>query len=104
MSIPFPSAFEARVKKDLFLGQHLLTALDAQAPVSLRFHPLKKRSDLDVIGEIAWCENGVYLKERPSFTLDPLFHAGAYYPQEAGSMVLDTLLKQLELPVAPKVF
>jgi len=103
MSIPFPSAFEACVKKDLFLGQHLLTALDAQAPVSLRFHPLKKRSDLEVIEEIQWCENGVYLKERPSFTLDPLFHAGAYYPQEAGSMVLHSLLKQLDLPLATKV-
>jgi 16S rRNA C967 or C1407 C5-methylase (RsmB/RsmF family) len=35
---------------------------------------------------------------RPSFTRDPLFHAGAYYPQEAGSMAIDFVLKQLQLP------
>lgn len=103
MSIPFPAAFEERIKKDLFLGQPLLKALDEQAPVSVRFHPLKHQAKLDTIGHIPWCENGVYLKERPSFTLDPLFHAGAYYPQEAGSMVLDTLLKNLQLPTSPKI-
>ena len=28
---------------------------------------------------IPWCDEGRYLSKRPSFTLDPLFHAGAYY-------------------------
>lgn len=43
---------------------------------------------------VPWNENGYYLKERPSFTLDPLFHAGAYYVQEASSMFLEEALKQ----------
>jgi 16S rRNA C967 or C1407 C5-methylase (RsmB/RsmF family)/NOL1/NOP2/fmu family ribosome biogenesis protein len=43
---------------------------------------------------VPWSENGYYLKERPSFTLDPLFHAGAYYVQEASSMFLEEALKQ----------
>ena len=43
---------------------------------------------------VPWNENGYYLKERPSFTLDPLFHAGAYYVQEASSMFLEEVLKQ----------
>jgi 16S rRNA C967 or C1407 C5-methylase (RsmB/RsmF family)/NOL1/NOP2/fmu family ribosome biogenesis protein len=45
-------------------------------------------------GRVPWNENGYYLPERPSFTLDPLFHAGAYYVQEASSMFLEEVLKQ----------
>lgn len=37
---------------------------------------------------IPWCSTGRYLPERPLFTADPLFHAGAYYVQEASSMLL----------------
>ena len=44
---------------------------------------------------IAWCEDGHYLKERPMFVLDPLWHAGAYYVQEASSMFLHHALKQI---------
>ena len=43
---------------------------------------------------VKWSSNGFYLKERPSFTLDPLFHAGTYYVQEASSMFLEEVLKQ----------
>jgi NOL1/NOP2/fmu family ribosome biogenesis protein len=35
--------------------------------------------------------------------LDPLFHAGSYYPQEAGSMVLSTVLNALNLPENPRI-
>lgn len=103
MNKPFPPAFETRVKHDLFLGNKLLEALDTTPPVSVRFHPRKTKAGLEILGNVPWCENAVYLKERPSFTLDPLFHAGSYYPQEAGSMVLDSVLRQLEIPANPKV-
>jgi len=43
---------------------------------------------------IPWCPYGYYLPERPSFTFDPLFHAGTYYVQEASSMFLWEVLKQ----------
>jgi 16S rRNA C967 or C1407 C5-methylase (RsmB/RsmF family)/NOL1/NOP2/fmu family ribosome biogenesis protein len=43
---------------------------------------------------VPWCKYGKYLKERPSFTFDPLFHGGAYYVQEASSMFLWTALTQ----------
>jgi 16S rRNA C967 or C1407 C5-methylase (RsmB/RsmF family) len=46
---------------------------------------------------VPWCEYGRYLPESPSFTKDPLFHAGVYYPQEAGSMFIHAILKQLAL-------
>ena len=45
-------------------------------------------------GGVPWTEYGYYLESRPSFTFDPLFHAGCYYVQEASSMFLEQALKQ----------
>jgi 16S rRNA C967 or C1407 C5-methylase (RsmB/RsmF family)/NOL1/NOP2/fmu family ribosome biogenesis protein len=101
--IPFPKDFEKNVINDPFLDNSLLSALDSNAPISIRLNPKKTKPSLDLTKSIPWCEDGYYLEKRPIFTLDPLFHAGCYYPQEAGSMVLDQVLRQLELPSAPKV-
>jgi NOL1/NOP2/sun family putative RNA methylase len=64
---------------------------------SVRINPAKKSNrQLTASNElmVPWSLNGYYLKERPSFTLDPLFHAGAYYVQEASSMFLEQVLEQ----------
>ncbi|MFY7899671.1 MAG: methyltransferase RsmF C-terminal domain-like protein [Chitinophagaceae bacterium] len=45
--------------------------------------------------QVPWCDLGSYLSVRPSFTLDPVFHAGAYYVQEASSMYLWEVLRQI---------
>lgn len=63
--------------------------------VSIRLHPLKMTDKFEGAKHIPWCEHGRYLEQRPVFTLDPLFHAGAYYVQEAGSMLIEGLLKQV---------
>ncbi len=55
---------------------------------------LTHHSPLTIDHRIPWTEFGYYLKERPSFTFDPLFHAGCYYVQEASSMFLEQALKQ----------
>jgi len=65
---------------------------------SVRFNPLKADSKqsvlLDIQSSVPWTKDGYYLKTRPSFTFDPLFHAGTYYVQEASSMFLEQVLKQ----------
>jgi len=43
---------------------------------------------------VPWCAQGHYLSVRPSFTFDPLFHAGCYYVQDASSMFLEQIIKQ----------
>ncbi|MEJ7611141.1 MAG: RNA methyltransferase [Ferruginibacter sp.] len=54
--------------------------------------------------KIPWSSHGYYLPARPSFTLDPLFHAGAYYVQEASSMFLEEAVRQTcDLSVPLKV-
>ena len=44
---------------------------------------------------VPWCPTGFYLPSRPSFTFDPLLHAGCYYVQEASSMFIDHVIRQL---------
>ena len=51
-------------------------------------------SPLTIHVKVPWTEYGYYLTTRPSFTFDPLFHAGCYYVQEASSMFLEQALKQ----------
>jgi 16S rRNA C967 or C1407 C5-methylase (RsmB/RsmF family)/NOL1/NOP2/fmu family ribosome biogenesis protein len=51
-------------------------------------------SQFSILNSIPWTEFGYYLEKRPSFTFDPLFHAGCYYVQEASSMFLEQALKQ----------
>ncbi len=75
-------------------------ALLAPPPTSLRLQPLKNGENLPAIGgsedweQVAWAEWGRYLPSRPSFTRDPLFHAGAYYVQEASSMFLERIWRE----------
>lgn len=66
---------------------------------SIRINPfkLKDTSHIPPLGDgraVSWSQYGYYLSERPSFTFDPLFHAGCYYVQEASSMFLEQALKQ----------
>lgn len=64
---------------------------------SIRINPEKfsiANCRLPIENKVEWSSHGYYLSERPSFTLDPLFHAGAYYVQEASSMFLEEAIKQ----------
>lgn len=72
-----------------------LEALDAVPVTSIR---LKKGVETENVDVVPWCENGRYLSCRPQFTLDPFFHAGRYYVQEASSMFLYQALRQYVSP------
>ena len=61
---------------------------------SIRMNPIKKSEIVNLRSKIPWTDHGYYLETRPSFTFDPLFHAGCYYVQEASSMFLEHALKQ----------
>lgn len=91
-----PEPFLQQVKAEL--GDEMpqfLQALEKKPPVSIRFNPCKNSSQkLAFESPIEWHTEGVYLNERPSFTLDPAFHAGAYYVQEASSMFIAEAISQ----------
>ncbi len=64
---------------------------------SIRLNPLKSlepEAFYQELSNVPWADYGFYLSERPSFTFDPLFHAGTYYVQEASSMFLEQAMKQ----------
>ena len=72
-------------------------SFDEEPPVSIRLNPMKVGDGQwqVVDGEpVPWCRNAYYLPRRPNFTMDPLFHAGCYYVQEAASRFLEEVLRQ----------
>ena len=88
-----PEAFIKRTTELLGDDFHELEkALGEISPTSIR---VNNKIIYEPTNEhVAWCEPGYYLKERPLFTADPLFHAGVYYVQEASSMFLYQAVKQ----------
>ena len=109
---PFIRQMQALLGEDWPL---LEAVLQSPAPVSIRLNP-RKTFDLGLERQsivlpaiaflpdrswqarakerIPWHPLGFYLSERPVFTLDPTFHAGAYYVQEASSMFIYEALRQ----------
>jgi 16S rRNA C967 or C1407 C5-methylase (RsmB/RsmF family)/NOL1/NOP2/fmu family ribosome biogenesis protein len=64
-------------------------------PVSVRLHPVKGGDRFKDLPQVPWCPDARYLPQRPLFTADPAFHAGAYYVQEASSMLLHHFWNEL---------
>ena len=102
LTTPIPSDF-AHQLRDLLPREEaeaLLTALDTEPAVSVRYSREKAPdlvSSLQHDAPIPWAQpRGYYLKDRPLFAADPLWHAGAYYVQEASSMLLSLVALLLE--------
>ena len=81
------------------------SAFDAPASVSVRVNPFKPASSGSLwqnSRQVPWNRLGHLLEERPVFTLDPCFHAGAYYVQDSSSMfvgeIFRKMLQQMEVP------
>lgn len=90
-------------------------------PVSIRLNPEKngfaESGEIAIIepgyfslsrkslcAKVPWSSQGFYLKERPLFTVDPLFHAGVYYVQEASGMFLEqAMIQTVDLSMPLKV-
>ncbi len=75
-----------------------ISALAQPSPISIRLNP-SKASGIAAdcykeLNHVPWASNAFYLAERPVFTLDPLFHAGTYYVQEAASMFVEQAVEQ----------
>ncbi len=99
-----PTDFIDKVKEQhADVADTLIEALTStDASLSIRHHLVKGNKSSDE-NKVAWCPHANYLSFRPSFTLDPLFHAGIYYVQEASSMILYHILSSLEFVENPIV-
>jgi len=94
--IQLPHDFKQRMQQQLGPQAYadFEASLNAATPVSIRLNPVKLKKEL-ALERVAWTEQGYYLKERPLFVADPLWHAGAYYVQEASSMALEQAFKKI---------
>lgn len=94
LPLDFIDMMESQLPQELDL---FCRSLQQDPVVSVR---INDKADLSLPwnGRVPWCEDGWYLRERPQFTLDPLFHAGCYYVQEASSMFIEHILEQYLSP------
>ena len=72
-------------------------ALEEESPACVRLNPWKKAHlpILEGAAQVPWSEEGWRLLKRPVYTLHPLFHAGAYYVQDASSMFVGAVLRRV---------
>ena len=94
----FPTLLAQAVGSDK--AATVLEALAGEPSVSIRLNP-QKLTECPFGGArpIPWSPFGYLLPERPAFTLDPLFHAGAYYVQDSSAMLVGTLFRRLIGPL-----
>lgn len=94
-----PLSFKEQIisqKGELYYQQLEKAILETESLTSIRFQREINNTLLthfDIDDQVLWESNASYLKSRPFFAHDPLWHAGIYYVQEASSMILGYLLK-----------
>lgn len=94
-AMEFPVGFLSSIAQSSGFEPETFTQEHSQpAPVSVRLNPLKPTQLFVNQPTVPWCEYGIYLNDRPVFTLDPYFQGGAYYVQEASSMFLAEAFRQ----------
>ncbi len=101
-----PDSFVASAREALGddVAARLFAAVEAgESVTAVRVNPAKISAEAlaehfkDAEPEpVPWCPEAFYLQHRPVFALDPWFHAGAYYVQDASSMFVASLVKGLK--------
>ncbi|MBK9981562.1 MAG: RNA methyltransferase [Saprospiraceae bacterium] len=100
-----PEDFVNRMKDQLGTeADDFFNAFSFPSPTSIRLNHRKGNSSFSDLQQVPWCTNGFYLESRPRFHLDPHWHGGAYYVQEASSMILDDVITQLNLDQTPRIW
>lgn len=78
----------------LGLGDAAEALAEGTPEVSVRVNRRKPSAELSA-DRVPWCGEGRYMAERPVFALDPRWHQGRYYVQEAGSMFIGHVIRSL---------
>ena len=92
-----PEAFIRRLPEEIGpdRARTVLDALSGEPSVSIRLNPAKlTECPFPEAERVPWSPYGYLLKERPVFTLDPLFHAGCYYVQDSSAMFVGEIFRR----------
>lgn len=75
-----------------------LQALEEPDSISVRLNPYKFADSavfsLKTASPVLWNRHGLFLNERPVFTLDPVFHSGGYYVQDSSAMFVGHVFRE----------
>ena len=105
--LELPIGFQKQMKE--MLGSEydgFVKSLEVKPNTTIRINPFKYNPETSshpfirgistCTQDILWCNLGYSLESRPEFVLDPLYHAGCYYPQESSSMFITQFLLDLD--------
>lgn len=95
MILPLPFIERLNLQFGLDESLKFQEAIANDPKSAIRINPKKWKKNIETEKEIPWCSEGFFLAQKPSYTLDPLFHAGSYYPQDASSMFLKEAVNQI---------
>jgi len=104
MSLVLPQGFKEEIESLIpDEAEAFFSAMQLPPETSIKIN-LRKISSPDETGyrdmePVKWCRSGFYMPERPKFTMNPLLHAGAFYVQDASSMIYETLMERI-VPMA----
>ena len=92
----FPDGFIELLQASTGQADVVAEALQQAPSVSIRLNPSQlTECPFPDAEKVAWSPYGYLLKERPVFTLDPLFHAGCYYVQDTSAMYVGHIFRQV---------
>jgi 16S rRNA C967 or C1407 C5-methylase (RsmB/RsmF family)/NOL1/NOP2/fmu family ribosome biogenesis protein len=94
-----PEAFVRRISLALPDSGQFFEELEGESPTFIRLNSRKISycSEMPSGETVLWNPAGLKLASRPKFSLEPLYHAGLYYPMEASSMFLEFALQTIDL-------
>ncbi len=105
LATPLPQEFIDQMRSIIGTDEarRLAEALQSRPVTAVRFNPGKYSAEglselmgsENIAGPVEWCRQGFRLKQRPKFTLLPQLHAGAFYVQDASSMVISHVAEEL---------
>ena len=91
-----PEEFLKRLRnQSYFDSAGVVDALSRPAESSVRVNRRKWPHPVTRYERVSWEPDGYYLSGKTLFTPDPLFHAGAFYPQESSGMFAGEFFRQL---------
>ena len=97
-----PEAFIELLQASTGQAEAVAKALEEAPSVSIRLNPAKlTECPFPDAVQVPWSPYGYLLKERPVFTLDPLFHAGCYSVQDTSAMYVGHVFRQVSAQLQP---
>lgn len=96
MQSRLPKEFKEKMQELLKTEYNVfIEAMEDNPPTTVRVNIAKTDALSADNNSVPWHTDAFYLQQRIPFTFDPYFHAGRYYVQEASSMFVGHIIKEI---------